>query len=918
MMSVKKKLQPLKELYNISYKPRFDVQFLSQGKQTNERTKKQFVIDDSLAPSTLFASKPERLVELLLIMEATFAEIEQNKLTYVAGIDIPDETIAFPPTFTTNEYRFFGNTSYQQTWERFYTQEINNEKLLVELYLLSTTTNCDLATELIAEFFGDYPSKFFTLLHEKIQAGAFTYLSFWQESKASRHELVLSFLLKGHLSAYQTLLFDYAQSFFAQLYLRYIEGKVYLSFDSSPIYLLSRVKWIGDLWNGLQFYTNDADFTNSFLLRFLLQQSNRAANFMSDLPIAPIEYMHAVKIGLCSRNILYYELFEKRFFKLINDSFGIIRKDSFFGYSHYIYSDIYPRKMLLEDKEDLQCFQSEAIRYLASLYSTEIYNEIIPHINNIKLLGQENYLKLTSICLQGDFTEEPVIYSLERHCKPLPTDSYEQFEEQFHKLHLRLSDCVTTFFNRFFLHYFERYYKVSGLREFCNFFITHHFLIPTTSHTNMNMRYYAVGAIDVAWFRSLKDMFSTSFFYHIPDNFVSIEKKNYRFALTLSLLQGLISWDVIKNNPRLRKEEKLVISALLPLKNNDVYTLQQRYNELVTKFEAIKSIGSSNEWQDYRRAALENLAHNAGLSCIIHLELTLIQDVAHWYKFQAKTLNCDGRQYTLSYKNSGEPYITDTSSKRELSPKIILSEDTDRKLRSLYSELRSLHRTALTFFEYAMVYRVPLKNIEIDRWLKLPFLEKIISKLLFECNNQIGIYTLQGLKTLEGTIYPLKPEYKIFIAYPTQTLIEYCRKTQPHLFKEQEEITIEQLLRKIYHKNEPEAAELSYRFKGVYFEFRKTSILSKAGWKREKRWCLSKYFYTDRIYSDLTFFYLEKVAYKEESLVIDYVRFVETETNKTLPISAVPERIYSEVMRDIERMGIKITTDLRADLPILA
>ncbi len=227
-------------------------------------------------------------------------------------------------------------------------------------------------------------------------------------------------------------------------------------------------------------------------------------------------------------------------------------------------------------------------------------------------------------------------------------------------------------------------------------------------------------------------------------------------------------------------------------------------------------------------------------------------------------------------------------------------QEVNKKLKEQYSRTKQMmeqameDRTSFEVWEFLELFENPIAR---------PIIEPLVVKTTDEQDAKLGFLTKDGILDIFGSIIPVKPEDKIFIAHPFDLYESgHWHEYQKLLFEKQMKQPFKQIFRELYVKMEEELEkEESMLFSGNQIQPQKT-----VGALRSRRWVadyedgLQKIYYKENIvaciYAMADWFSPSDV----EVPTLEYVVFSDRKTGKTLKIKDIPDIVYSEVMRDVD------------------
>ena len=192
---------------------------------------------------------------------------------------------------------------------------------------------------------------------------------------------------------------------------------------------------------------------------------------------------------------------------------------------------------------------------------------------------------------------------------------------------------------------------------------------------------------------------------------------------------------------------------------------------------------------------------------------------------------------------------------------------------------------------------------EIDILQKNPVIAPILKNLVYISGEQSGFLQGTVLINCNGAEQKLEPEQKIRIAHPLDLWnSKNWQEYQKLLFEKQIKQPFKQVFRELYVKTEEELDKFnSTRYAGNQIQPRKTvGCLKSRRWVADYEDGLQKVYYKEnivaRIYAMADWFSPSDV----EAPTLEWVEFSDRKTFQPIKISEIPDRIFSEVMRDVD------------------
>lgn len=438
-------------------------------------------------------------------------------------------------------------------------------------------------------------------------------------------------------------------------------------------------------------------------------------------------------------------------------------------------------------------------------------------------------------------------------------------------------------------------------------------------HTPLTSQDLLDGAVDVAWFwRAYSAMRPHQWeAIHEAAKFAAGGQGHQRARLFADAMLGKIAKaDSIKRIQSKRHQDSVRALGLIPLAKG-----KKREADLLERYEVVqeflrtsKQFGSQRQASEKlaTRIALENLSRTAGYADPQRLEWAMeakaIADLA-----QGPVVITDGEvSISLSLDESGTAHLGVTKKGKsqktipaalKKKPEIVALQERKQKLSQQSSRMR-------ISLEQAMCRGDRFTVAELRQLLAHPILRPMLQNLIFIGEVVIGypIPDGSGLQNYDGRISAIDDEITVQIAHPTDLVkTGVWHLWQPECFDRERSQPFKQVFRELYIPIATEQTEHkgSRRYAGHQVNPRQAmALFGQRGWLTG-----SSYDYDSDIHR---VFYDEDIAVyigvdrgwstpaEVEGLTIDEVSFSHRSRGETLPLDAVPPRVFSEVMRDLD------------------
>jgi hypothetical protein len=440
-----------------------------------------------------------------------------------------------------------------------------------------------------------------------------------------------------------------------------------------------------------------------------------------------------------------------------------------------------------------------------------------------------------------------------------------------------------------------------------------------TEHTPLTSQDLLDGAVDVAWFwRVYRAMRPEQWeAIHEAAKFAAGGQGHQRARLFAdAMLSKIDKSDSIKRIQSKRHQDSVRALGLIPLVKGKkrAADLLERYEVVQEFLRASKQFGSQRQASEKLavRIALENLARTAGYADPQRLEWAMEARAIADLGKGAVVITEGDVTISLSLDESGTPHLGVAKKGKsqktipaalKKKPEIVALQERKQKLSQQSSRMR-------ISLEQAMCRGDRFTGAELRQLLAHPILRPMLQNLLFIGEEVIGYPSTDGsgLQNYDRSIAALDDATTVQIAHPTDLVkTGVWHLWQQECFDRERSQPFKQIFRELYVPIATEQTERkgSRRYAGHQVNPRQaTALFGQRGWLTG-----SSYDYDSDIHR---VFYDEDIAVylnvdrgwstpaDVEGLTIDEVSFSHRNRGGTLALDAVPPRVFSEVMRDLD------------------
>lgn len=552
---------------------------------------------------------------------------------------------------------------------------------------------------------------------------------------------------------------------------------------------------------------------------------------------------------------------------------------------------------------------SESIYYADVLPGVEVFLRALYKMGNMPFVRGYYW---------GDAGKKNMFSNIVYKAYPLETDTYEKFESLIKKYKISDKKLIeATMYNLKFVDYTERYLGIKGLKKCAYYFKAH--MNETFSeneekiirrYTDLDFKDLQLGQMALNWFRESYEELGEQEFLKLYDSAKYITSGgNHKRAQYFAdaVLGKLDEKEVLERIDDKRNQEMVLAYGLIPLGKDKKSSAIRRYKRLQGFIKESKAFGAQRKASELAKAtiALNNLARNYGFSDYNRftwmIETEMLQEMKEYFE----PVIIDNVSVKLSLENISKPEIIIESNGKKLKsvPAKLKKHEYILKLTQAKKDLIEQNRRAKKSLEDSMINEDLFEFSEIKNLNNHPIIKEIINKLLFIHNNQIGLLTPNGLKTLSDEII-LKDTDKIKIVHPANLFeLGVWPKWQDFILTEKIIQPFKQVFRELYTmtKEEEKQDGFTSRFAGYQVEGSKMLGLLKS-----RDWILNDYQGFEKVnhkhnlridlYSYADWFTPSEI----ESPSIEKLVFMDNKTEKTFDMKKLSKVIFSETMRDMD------------------
>lgn len=462
-----------------------------------------------------------------------------------------------------------------------------------------------------------------------------------------------------------------------------------------------------------------------------------------------------------------------------------------------------------------------------------------------------------------------------------------------------------------------------GFQSGCYYFMAHtsewlseQMMAVVAKYTPLSREELISGAFDIHWFWEAYKSLGEKDFKLLYDaaKYSAVSSAHARARKYANAALGNITFEeLIQEIDAKRNKDLLMSLGLLPLaKEKDLKEAQlsERYQYMMRYLKESRQFGAQRRASEKQAVdmALQNLSMNAGFTdvmrLILRMESRLTEEKQAYFAWQ----DVEEIKVRVHVDETGKSSVLCEREGKALKsvPAKYKKHETVVTCQKICKELKEQYRRTKHMFGQAMEERTAFEAWELQKLCEHPVIRPIVEKLIYRTADDrglMGFYKQDGLCDWSGTCTPLAKEEEVWIAHPLDFYQEgHWQDYQRVLFEKKVQQPFKQVFRELYVKLAEEMEkEESRLFAGYQIQPSKTVATL-----RDRRWVAD---YEDG---------LQKVYYKEHIVAVIYaladwfspadieaptlegVAFYDRMTYRAMRIKEVPDLIYSEVMRDVD------------------
>ncbi|QDO94513.1 DUF4132 domain-containing protein [Formosa sediminum] len=432
-------------------------------------------------------------------------------------------------------------------------------------------------------------------------------------------------------------------------------------------------------------------------------------------------------------------------------------------------------------------------------------------------------------------------------------------------------------------------------------------------YSNIPKSDFALGAIDVDWFNKVYTAIGKSNWKLLHDaaKYISDGNGHRQVKLYSSVMLGEVKiTETLKKIKDKRDKDYVRALGLIPLsKTVPEKDLLKRYNLLQDFLKESKQFGAQRQESEAIAVeiALDNLSRTAGYTDRVRFSWAMEAKATQTIMQNAK-ITIEETEIELIINELGKAEIKVTKAGKSLKnipaklrkdKQVITLKDHKTYLSRQYS------RTRLSL-ENAMVNEDEFTASEIQKMMQHPIVKAMLSKLVMYVSEKeiTGFYKEGVLTNPTGKTHVLAETDVLRIAHAS-----HLYKTvewdiyQKHLFAERLVQPFKQVFRELYliTDDEREHSNRSERYQGYQIQPKKTvALLRGRGWTVSMEDGLQKVYHKRGFIATMYAMADWYSPSEAEAPTLEDICFHAIDTYQRIPLTEIPEVVFSEIMRDID------------------
>lgn len=468
--------------------------------------------------------------------------------------------------------------------------------------------------------------------------------------------------------------------------------------------------------------------------------------------------------------------------------------------------------------------------------------------------------------------------------------------------------------------------EIPGLKSGCYYFMAHTSewlddgtMAMVAKYTPLTREELCGGAFDVRWFWEAYESLGEKNFQMLYQaaKYSSGGTAHARAKKYADAALGKTDPESLKARIHETRNKDLLMSLpLLPLPGEE----EQREKELLSRYQYIQNYRKeSGQFGAQRRAsegraadmALQNLSTNAGFSDVTRLMLRMETRLTASFDPYFAWQPVEDVEIRIFTDETGRSSLQCRKGDKTLKsvPAKYKKNETAAECQAIVKKLREQHTRTKQMLEQSMEDGTVFAVWELLPLLDNPVVRPLVEPLVYVTAEPegvpgtMGFLTGEGLTDWSGCFASVTPDAGVRIAHPCDFHKDgHWQEYQKALFDRKVRQPFKQVFRELYGKLSGELEKRETRlFSGYQIQPKKTvAVLRGRRWVADYESGLQKVYYKENIIVVLMALADWFSPGDIEAPTLESVVFYDRKDFSQKKISEVPERIYSEAMRDVD------------------
>jgi HEAT repeat protein len=434
-------------------------------------------------------------------------------------------------------------------------------------------------------------------------------------------------------------------------------------------------------------------------------------------------------------------------------------------------------------------------------------------------------------------------------------------------------------------------------------------------YTALTLGELCEGAVDVAWFQRVHAALGPKRWQQLHDavKYASAAQAYKRAQLLSQVMLGKAKKsELVANIRKKRLRDSVRVLGLLPLadgKGRD-HDLLDRYHVVQEYHRYARQLGAMTKESALRAVdiGVQNLARTAGYADPIRFEWAMEARAVDDLAKGPITVSAAGVQVSLAIDAEGQPEVTVAKDGKPLKsiPPAAKKHAKVAELTARKTELKKQASRMRLSLETAMCRGDTFTGAELRQLFDHPVLAPRLERLILIGEGIAGypVHKGQALLDCAGKTEPVKKNEQLRLAHPHDLLAtKKWHDWQHDCFGRELVQPFKQVFRELYVLTaaEKKDGDISRRYAGQQINPQQaTALWGGRGWVVSPEEGVRRTFHDAGLSAWVTFLAGGGTPADVEGWTIEGVRFSKRGEWKPLPLTKIPPRTFSEVMRDLD------------------